>query len=67
MHFSRPVNFLALSGISLPAGRDDDARPIGLQLVGRAGDDHALLALAAVVADAISCAPVLPLEVCDAP
>lgn len=67
VHFSRPVNFLALSGISLPAGQDDDARPIGLQLVGRAGDDHALLALAAVVADAISCAPVLPLEVCDAP
>jgi len=67
VHFSRPVNFLALCGISLPAGQDADARPIGLQLVGRAGDDHALLALAKAVANAISSAPVLPLEVCDAP
>jgi aspartyl-tRNA(Asn)/glutamyl-tRNA(Gln) amidotransferase subunit A len=66
VHFSRPVNFLALCGISLPAGQDADARPIGLQLVGRAGQDHALLALAAAVAAVISPSPVSSLEVCDA-
>jgi aspartyl-tRNA(Asn)/glutamyl-tRNA(Gln) amidotransferase subunit A len=67
VHFSRPVNFLALCGISLPAGQDAAARPIGLQLVGRAGDDQALLALAAAVDRAISPVPVPSLEVCDAP
>ena len=67
VHFSRPVNFLALCGISLPAGQDAAARPIGLQLVGRAGDDQALLALAAAVDHAISPVPVPSLEVCDAP
>ncbi len=66
VHFSRPVNFLALCGISLPAGQDADARPIGLQLVGRAGQDHALLALAAAVAAVISPSPVCSVEVCDA-
>ncbi|MDP9964789.1 aspartyl-tRNA(Asn)/glutamyl-tRNA(Gln) amidotransferase subunit A [Variovorax beijingensis] len=53
VHFTRPVNLLALCGISLPAGEDDDARPIGLQLVGRAGGDHALLGVAAEVAGAL--------------
>ena len=53
VHFTRPVNLLALCGISLPVGEDDDARPIGLQLVGRAGDDHALLGVAAEVAAAL--------------
>jgi aspartyl-tRNA(Asn)/glutamyl-tRNA(Gln) amidotransferase subunit A len=53
VHFTRPVNLLALCGISLPAGEDDDARPIGLQLVGRAGGDHALLDVAAEVAAAL--------------
>jgi len=67
VHFSRPVNFLALCAISVPAGHDEDARPIGLQLVGRAGHDPALLALAAAVAAAISPVSVLSLEVCDAP
>ncbi|MBT2324316.1 amidase [Variovorax paradoxus] len=47
VHFTRPVNFLSLCGISLPAGEDDQARPIGLQLVGQAGQDFALLAVAA--------------------
>lgn len=67
VHFSRPVNFLALCAVSVPAGHDEAARPIGLQLVGRAGHDHALLALAAAVAAAISPVSVLSLEVCDAP
>lgn len=46
VHFTRPINLLALCGIALPVGRDDQDRPIGLQLVGRAGADHALLNLA---------------------
>jgi aspartyl-tRNA(Asn)/glutamyl-tRNA(Gln) amidotransferase subunit A len=49
VHFTRPINLLALCGIALPAGQDDDERPIGLQLVGRAGDDHALLDVACAV------------------
>ncbi|WP_342131086.1 amidase [Hydrogenophaga sp. OTU3427] len=53
VHFTRPVNLLALCGISLPAGEDDRGRPIGLQLVGRAGHDHALLDVAAQVAPAL--------------
>ena len=52
VHFTRPINLLALCGIALPAGQDDEDRPIGLQLVGRAGADHALLRVAqAAVAD----------------
>ncbi|MBS0454158.1 MAG: amidase [Proteobacteria bacterium] len=47
VHFTRPVNLLALCGISLPAGEDERGRPIGLQLVGQAGEDFALLAVAA--------------------
>jgi hypothetical protein len=47
VHFTRPINFLALCGISLPGGEDGQGRPIGLQLAGAAGQDLALLAVAA--------------------
>ncbi|WP_436317456.1 amidase [Variovorax sp. LjRoot84] len=53
VHFTRPINLLALCGIALPAGQDGDQRPIGLQLVARAGDDHALLNVASEVAAAL--------------
>lgn len=66
VHFTRPVNLLALCGISLPAGEDDDARPIGLQLVGRGGDDHALLGVAAEVAPALHPSRIPPQEVRNA-
>jgi len=46
VHFTRPANLLALCAISLPAGRNDSGHPIGLQLVGRAGHDLALLEVA---------------------
>ncbi|KQP23259.1 amidase [Pseudorhodoferax sp. Leaf267] len=59
VQFTRPINLLALCGISLPAGLDDDERPIGLQLVGRAGADHALLALAHDAAAALAASPSL--------
>ncbi|WP_051241571.1 amidase [Azohydromonas australica] len=55
VHFTRPVNLLALCGISVPAGEDERGRPIGLQLVGPAGQDFALLDVAAQV-EAVLCA-----------
>ncbi|MGJ7544770.1 amidase [Variovorax sp. LT1R16] len=62
VHFTRAVNLLALCAISLPAGQDDDERPVGLQLVGRAGNDHALLEIAAHVAAALQPARALEQE-----
>lgn len=56
VHFTRPINLLALCGISLPAGVDAQERPIGLQLVGRAGGDHALLQVAQAAAAALAAA-----------
>jgi aspartyl-tRNA(Asn)/glutamyl-tRNA(Gln) amidotransferase subunit A len=41
-----PVSVLGLIGISLPAGLDDSAMPVGLQLVGRGGEDETLLGIA---------------------
>jgi len=41
-----PVSVLGLIGISIPAGLDDSALPLGLQLVGRGGEDEALLGIA---------------------
>jgi aspartyl-tRNA(Asn)/glutamyl-tRNA(Gln) amidotransferase subunit A len=53
VHFTRPINLLALCGISVPAGEDERYRPIGLQLVGQAGQDFALLDVAAQVEAAL--------------
>jgi aspartyl-tRNA(Asn)/glutamyl-tRNA(Gln) amidotransferase subunit A len=41
-----PVSVLGLIGLSLPAGLDDSAMPLGLQLVGRGGEDEKLLGFA---------------------
>jgi aspartyl-tRNA(Asn)/glutamyl-tRNA(Gln) amidotransferase subunit A len=59
VHFTRPINLLALCGIALPTGLDADERPIGLQLVGRAGADHALLQVAHAAAAALAISPTL--------
>jgi len=42
-----PVSMLDMCAVSLPVGLDAHAMPAGLQLIGRAGTDHALLARAA--------------------
>ncbi len=44
-----PASMLDLCAITLPAGLDDEGMPVGLQLMGPAGGDLALLAQAAAV------------------
>ena len=42
-----PASMLDMCAVSLPAGLDDHGMPVGLQLIGRTGSDHALLDRAA--------------------
>lgn len=44
--FCRPWSLLGLPCVHLPLGRGANGLPVGLQLVGRSGDDHRLLAAA---------------------
>ena len=44
-----PASMLNMCAVSLPAGLDEHGMPVGLQLIGRTGSDHALLARAAAV------------------
>ncbi|MDQ1433842.1 MAG: Amidase, partial [Actinomycetota bacterium] len=43
---SRAVSVLDLPGLAIPAGLDGDGMPVGVQLVGRAGAEAELIALA---------------------
>ena len=47
--FTVPVNLSGLPGISVPAGLTADGLPLGLQLIGRAFDEEALLRAADVL------------------
>jgi Asp-tRNA(Asn)/Glu-tRNA(Gln) amidotransferase A subunit family amidase len=49
MRFAMFANLTGLPAISVPAGYDPAGLPVGLQLVGRAFEEHLLLRLAAVV------------------
>jgi amidase len=50
--FTYPFNITGQPAISVPAGRSETDLPIGLQLVGRTGEDATLLALAAAFEEA---------------
>ncbi|HRI50186.1 MAG TPA: amidase [Pseudomonadota bacterium] len=53
MRFVFPSNLTGHPAVTVPCGYDPAGLPIGLQLIGRAWDEHRLLAFAAVVEDAV--------------
>jgi amidase len=52
--FNRAWTMLRVPGIAVPAGLGPGGLPVGVQLVGRLGDDARLLAAAAFVEDALA-------------
>ncbi len=49
--FTVTVNMAGLPGLSVPAGRDPQGLPLGLQLIGRPFDEETLFALGQVIED----------------
>lgn len=50
--FTVTVNMAGLPGIAVPAGRDGDGLPLGLQLIGRPFDEETLFSLGEVIEQA---------------
>jgi aspartyl-tRNA(Asn)/glutamyl-tRNA(Gln) amidotransferase subunit A len=50
--FTVTVNMAGLPGIAVPAGRDGQGLPLGLQLIGKAFDEETLFTLGEVVEQA---------------
>ncbi|MBP2232589.1 Asp-tRNA(Asn)/Glu-tRNA(Gln) amidotransferase A subunit family amidase [Azospirillum agricola] len=46
LRFNRPFSLLGLPALALPAGRDRNRMPVGVQIVGRPGADDLLLTIA---------------------
>ena len=59
-HYTRMANYLDLCAISLPCGFDRTELPIGLQIIGRAGDESRLIAAAWVVEQLLALPVVIP-------
>lgn len=53
---SAALNLAGLPAVALPAGVGGDGLPVGVQLVGAAGDDHRLLSIASAVRRALAVA-----------
>jgi len=53
--FTVTVNMAGLPGIAVPAGRDAQGLPLGLQLVGRPFDEETLFSLGEVIEQAAGC------------
>src|SRR5207253_8326079 len=47
--FTRPINFLGLPSLSIPAGFTRSGLPVGMQLIGRAFDEAMLLRIGAAL------------------
>jgi aspartyl-tRNA(Asn)/glutamyl-tRNA(Gln) amidotransferase subunit A len=43
LRMNRPISYLGLPAVSIPAGRDRNGIPIGIQIVGRPNEDGSLL------------------------
>ena len=52
--FMRGINALGLPALSIPCGKTPEGLPFGLQIVGRAFEEHLLLRVGAAVEDALS-------------
>jgi len=49
VHFTFPLNLTGLPAMQVPCGYDPDGMPIGMQIIGRFGDDALTLAVASAV------------------
>ena len=52
--FTVPVNLAGLPGISIPAGHDSKGYPLGLQIIGKAFDEHNILNIAFAMEEKIN-------------